>query len=228
MAFDGNDVADQSFETLLEQHRDVLQEELHTGLPGRIERVRQSPTRVDVTPMVRRRIPTRSGRLVSEAMPTIRAVPVVFPGSGQWSIRWPLAVGDEVLIFCCERDLSRWITTGDISDPCDVRAHHLAHAVAIPGLRSQRGALPAPTGSALELLHIGGSSIRLNEDGTIQLGGPATAQFVALANLVNAIVEAFLAGTPVAGDGGAALQTAVHLAWVAQGSTVAATKVKAE
>lgn len=60
----------------------------------------------------------------------------------------------------------------------------------------------------------------------IKLGDGATS-FVALATKVNAVVNGFLGATPVANDGGAALQAATQLAWTAQGSTTAATKVKA-
>lgn len=222
-----NDSDDLTLGEVLERHRDATQEELHTQLPGRIESFDAANQVADVTPMLTRRIPRRDGSFLSERMPTLRAVPVVFPGAGGWFMRFPLVAGDTVMLVMLERDAARWRVTGELSDPIDIRHHHLAHAVAIPGLRSRPGKLPAPTGTALEFGHVGGSTIRINDDGSIQAGGPGATSFVSLADKIDAVVNAITGAVIAPGDGGAAIKAAVVLAWTGVGNSSAATKVKA-
>lgn len=214
---------------LLERFRDSLQEDLHTALPGIVQSYDAATQRADIVPGLNRILPTREGEPVSELMPTLRAVPVVFPGSGDWFVRWPISAGDEVLLVICERDPARWLQTGDRSDPIDVRAHHLAHAVAIPGLRSRPGQLPAPSGSALELGEVGGASIRIEGDGTIRLGGVGAVATVAAAAKVDAVLTAIATTVISPGDGGLAIKNAViaALAALSPPNTTALASVRA-
>lgn len=151
--------------------------------------------------------------------------------------------------------------TGDVTDPGDLRRQHLAHAVAFPGLYTRGKALAhapratGPTGAMLSgdvamvlgsdgsgaritLRHNGAATIEIGDavavqidiDGTVHAGG-AAGQFVALANLVaaqlNALKTAINGAAVVPGDGGAAFKTNLMAALASWPSTVAATKVKA-
>ena len=75
-------------------------------------------------------------------------------------------------------------------------------------------------------IHLKPNGDAIVKAGAINLGGSAT-EFVALANKVDALIDAFCDAVPVANDGGAALQTAVKSVWTPMVS-VAATKTKAE
>lgn len=125
---------DITLEMLLERHRDAMAEELHTAMPGRVESYDAESQTADVKPMIRRAIPRADGTIARDEMPVIRAVPVCHPRWGDFFVHAPLAAGDFVMLVVCERDLAQWRQTGALSDPLDTRAHHLAHAVAIPGL----------------------------------------------------------------------------------------------
>jgi hypothetical protein len=142
---------DLSLEDVLSAWHDSQQDELHTALPGRVVSYDDAAQVADVAPLINRSLPRSDGSRASEALPTIRAVPVMFPSSGDFYVRFPVAAGDEGLLLICERDPARWRVTGQISDPIDVRTHHLAHAVFYPGLRSRPKALPASTGQYVEL-----------------------------------------------------------------------------
>lgn len=188
-----NDGEDLSITDILQRANDSQQENLHTATSGRIEAFYDAASpghgaqTADITPMVTRRIPLRDGTFTSERMPTLRGVPLMFLGAGGWFIRFPIKQGDTVLLIFAERDLAWWRQTGEVSDPLDIRHHHLAHAIALPGLRSRPGALPAQTGGdALELGHTSGSTIRIEEDGTIRLGGTSAVHKAADATLVHA------------------------------------------
>jgi hypothetical protein len=176
---------DISLEVMLERFRDAWQDELHTAIPGRVESYDATSQTATVKPLIRRALPKSDGSFAYEPLPAIHAVPITFPGAGGWFLRFPLTAGDTVLLVVCERDLARWRVTGEESVPVDVRAHHLSHAVAIPGLRSRQNQLPTPTGDALELGHTSGATIRVNNDGTIQLGGTGATDLVALSSLVS-------------------------------------------
>ena len=185
-----------TLDVVLEAFRAAIEEELHVALPGRIVSFDATTQMADIDPLVRRSVASVDGSRVIELMPTIRSVPILFPGASNYFFRHPLVVGDTVLLIFCERDFARWHVTGELSDPIDLRQHHLAHAVAIPGFRSRDSALPAPTGNFIEIGKRGGIF-----------------DFVALATKIDAAFNAFVNAVPVPNDGGAAIQTAVKLVW---------------
>lgn len=198
----GRDGDDRSLPGVLDAHFEARLEDIHTATAGRVESYDAGEQTVDVVPMVNRSLRRRDSSRAREELPTLRAVPVVFPGSGVYFVRWPISAGDEGVIFCAERDLAMWLETAERSDPPDVRSHHLAHAFFVPGLRSRPGvaALSAPSGTAMEIGRVGGSSIKLNPDGTIDVGGAIA---LALATLVDAElekIEATLATGTAGGD----------------------------
>jgi hypothetical protein len=177
---------DLSREDLAELERRAFAEELHTALPGRVESYDAATQTADVRPMVRRALPNVEGTTTPEDMPIVRSVPVVWPRVGSWFLHMPLEAGDSVLLVCLERDAARWRQTGDVSDPIDHRQHHLAHAVAVPGLFPRAAALSGLPAGKLAIGKSGGLTMTIG-DTTIDLG--AASQFVALANLVNARLD---------------------------------------
>lgn len=175
---------------LLEAFADALCSELHTALPGRVESYDASAQVADVTPQLRRALSTDSGETVHETLPTLRRVRVMQPRAhqGGWHIHCPLAPGDFVLLVVLERDPTRWITTGELSPTPDTRTHHLAHAIAIPGLYPHAQRLTNPPTNAMVIGREGGARIELRTDGTvvifgdaIKLGSDGVAKHVALA-----------------------------------------------
>jgi hypothetical protein len=228
-----NDADDVSLEDALERLLDAREEELHTALPGRIESYDAAAQVADVTPLIRRAVPRADGGTLAEPMPTIRAVPVVWPRAGDWFLHMPLAPGDTVLLVCCERDLARWRQTGELSDPVDRRAHHLAHAVAIPGVYPRTEPL---NDTPIDKLVIGKQFSGIGEPAIpvltvrigpfdIKLGTESASDFVALASLVAAelakIQTTLGTGSAPVGGGTVTFGTPYVPA------SVAATKVKA-
>lgn len=176
---------DLSREDLAELERRAFAEELHTALPGRVESYDAATQTADVRPMVRRALPNVAGGTTPEDMPIVRSVPVVWPRVGDWFLHMPLAPGDSVLLVCLERDPARWVRTGDISDPIDHRQHHLAHAVAIPGLFPRSAALSGLPAGKLAIGRTGGPTATIDAV-NIDLGGAIK---LALATLVEAELD---------------------------------------
>lgn len=75
----------------------------------------------------------------------IANVPVEFPGSGAYSITWPIASGDEARLIPMERSIEEWKKEGGTGhSPRDWRRRYsLSDVVCIPGSRSTPGAIPA-------------------------------------------------------------------------------------
>jgi len=66
-------------------------------------------------------------------MPIVEGIRVVYPGNKNYSMTWPLAKGDTVLLLCSDRSLDEWKSSvsGDV-EPASVRKFDLQDAVAIP------------------------------------------------------------------------------------------------
>jgi len=216
-----HDAEDVSLEAHLAGVLDDMQEELHTALPGRVVRYDAEAQTADVEPMIRRALRGTDGTTVRETMPVIRAVPLCWPRAGGFFVHMPLAAGDFVLLVCCERDLARWRQAGEASDPIDRRHHHLAHAVAIPGVYPRTRQLTDTPSDALVIGREGGATIQIRTDDEIHLGSGASGS-VALASLIDAVFAAIRGAA-----NGDAIPAAVNAAFP-PGSTVAATKVRAE
>lgn len=109
--------------------------DVNVAIPGRVEAFDPASARASVQPLVRRPYVTEDGTRGVERLPVIPDVPVIFPGSGPYSLRWPVAVGDTVLLVFASASLDQWLPRGGEVDPGDDRRHALSDAVAIPGLR---------------------------------------------------------------------------------------------
>lgn len=172
--------------------------------------------------------------IVTEALPPLPDVPVLYPGGGGASIVWDLVPGDAVWVVVADRSIAEWKATGrDDVEPQSPRRWDLSDAVAIPAGRPPAaplagGALPAVPGTVV---------VR----GTIvQLGSSAATSPVALAPVVDANLAALevaldgaiAAGIAASGGGLAAALTAMQVALAASLAAwpvaSGATKVRAE
>lgn len=109
--------------------------DVNVAIPARVESYDPTTQRCSAQPLIRRAYADESGERVAERLPVVNEVPVVFPGAGSYSITWPLAKGDTVLLIFSQASIDKWLSRGDDVDPLDDRRHSLNDAVAIPGLR---------------------------------------------------------------------------------------------
>lgn len=127
---DQDDVIDAA--TLAELGHTARMAEVHTAIGARV--ISRSGGTVDVRPLVQRAVPRVDGGVLLEDLPVVRSVPIVWPRGGGFFVELPLEAGDDVLLVCSEADLGRYLDTGEAGAPIDHRRHHLASAVAFPGL----------------------------------------------------------------------------------------------
>lgn len=136
--------------------------ETHTWLPGKITNVKGNSL-VDVQPFLQRRY--ANGDLVT--LPVIQNVPVEHPRGATWSLKLPIANGDQGRIVFCERSLDLWKVSGGIVDPQDPRHHHYTDAIFVPGLYSNNQQLK---GAATDMIFTNGlAQLFIKAAGTFKL-----------------------------------------------------------
>lgn len=172
--------------------------DIHTALPGRVEKYDADKQVADVVPVIRGVIFSEDEDPLLEDPPVIQNVPVGWMRGGGYSLQLPLAKGDHGLLVFSEACIAQWRVSGEISEPGDLRRHDLSYPVFYPCIAPDSSPLPNAGGAAV-----------LDGPGVIRMGGPS-ADFVALSAKVDAqfekIAQLFQSWTPVAQDGGAALK----------------------
>lgn len=229
--------------------------EVHVMLPGRIDSYDADLQKADVEPMIRRLQHTSEGE-ISEELPVIPGVPVVFFRAGGFKITTPVAKGDRCMLVFCERSIEIFQTSdlrrGDEpslisqADPQTFEMHNLSDPVALLGWYNDAEALSTPDSSDMVIgedggpvIHIGGDQVDLYEKPAADFVALAQKTFDELKKITDWLtrVDSIIQGPPIleTGNGSpSALQLAMSLALqvpppvtAAPASSVAAGKVKA-
>lgn len=195
--------------------------DVHVSIPGQVQAYDSSTQTADVLPMVRRPLPTLDGETVYEDLPVIPGVRVSFPRAGAFSITFPLKAGDEGMIMIAGWDISTWVSSGQVSDPLDLRNHHPNHAWFLPGVCSDSNTIKPDPGAVAMVLQ--GADVRLGDVSATEPAALATSLFTFIHDLIGA-------GVATPNDGGANLKTTMQAYITAHTSPnpFAATLVKAK
>ena len=195
-------------------------------LPGRVKSYDGSKQTAEIIPVIRGVIGTEGGETLLEDLPVLPNVPVCWMRGGGYSLQFPLNAGDHGLVVFSDASPALWRSTGDISEPGDLRMHDLSFGFFIPCCAPDAQALPSA-----------GSAAVLDGPTEIRVGSMA-AMFVAHAAKVDsalaAIVAAFNAHTHITATPGPATApanpgtAAPPVPPLAPLPSVTATKVKAE
>ena len=193
---------------------------MRTAEPGIIASYDAATQRATVTLGMSVRVRKPDGSQVHEAPVTIPNVPIAWPRAGGYSLTFPLAAGDEVLLVFSSRSLDEWkggpARAGvEASDP---RRFAVQDAYAIPTVAA---AAPLPS-TALD------ASALVLAGALVKLGDSTASDFVALASLVldelNALRAEIILHTHPTGVG----PTGPAIGVGASSGPVAATLVKAK
>lgn len=147
--------------------------DLHTAMPGKVEKVSSDGQRVDVLPQLKRAVSDGEGGYVIEDLPVIPNVPVAFPRAGGFFVSFPIARGDMVLLVFAERSVKAWMRQGQAVDPGDRRMHPFDGAIAIPGVYPNNSPLDDASSTDMVMGKDGETSpkIVLKPSGDIVLNG---------------------------------------------------------
>jgi hypothetical protein len=162
--------------------------DVYTSIVGRVEVFDPVKRTADVAPMVRRPVPLASGEVAYEDLPIVPSVLLLYPSAGALSITWPLVPGDFVVLLVTTHAIGQWRQAATLSNPGDLRQHHLGSCLALPLLGNPLTAAAVdPDGLVLEAP-------------AIKLGAGATESGVkgeALKAWLEAIMAATAGGDPL-------------------------------
>lgn len=133
--------------TVLDRAFTARAQGMRVALPGLVQTYDPTTQTCSVQPLVQDGVYDETGTRTAERLPVVASVPVCFPGSGAFSITWPVKPGDTVLLVFSSSSIDRWMALGGEVDPIDDRRHHITDAVAIVGLRDLGHAL---TGTSVD------------------------------------------------------------------------------
>jgi Phage protein Gp138 N-terminal domain len=153
---------------------------LHTSMPGVVVTYNPGLQTADVQPVIKRAVPTSDGGIEHETLPVIHNVPVEWPGGGGFAMQFPVRPGDHVWLIFSEAATAKWRSTGQISEPGDLRRHDLSYAMALFVRGPMKNAL-APLTPPTEA--------RMDCPAPFVFGNQMTAQLVALSGKVDAAME---------------------------------------
>lgn len=158
----------------LEAHRNAIFGSLRVALPGIIQSFDPEAVTCTVQPAIYGQRLGDDGALVSEELPIIPDVPVVFPRGGGCTLTFPVKLGDECLLVFSDRCIDFWWQNGEVQEPVDPRQHDLSDAFAIVGPQSQAQKISGISASAVELRSDNGATkLSLNpSSGTISGTAP--------------------------------------------------------
>lgn len=107
-------------------------EGIHVSCPGIVQKYDPDTKTADVLPAVKRPVRTPDGGFLYEDHPVIPGVPVAWPQGDGFGIHFPLSEGSKVTLVFSELSNSEHRTTGEVSEPFDLRLFGLGYPVAIP------------------------------------------------------------------------------------------------
>jgi hypothetical protein len=174
---------------------------IYTHIPAAVVDYDPSTQTCTAQIIIRRGALDENGNRIAEQIQQVNKVPIIFPGSGPWSITWPITAGDTVqLEFQCG-SIDKWLAIGENDvDPGDDRRFAVDDATAIPGLRAIPDALTSAAYDPNALVITGPMT---------KIGSSAASEAPALNSELAAFIGIITGWTPVPNDGGAALKTAV-------------------
>lgn len=146
----------------------ILRGKVDTVTVGIVESYDPSNQTVSVQPAIMRR---RENEDEAKPRPVIEDVRVVFPGSGDFWLTFPINQGDPVLLLAPSRSLDVWMDSGGVVDPDSTRIFDLSDAVAIPGILDDGSVIDALEQDGIYLQKKDGTKyLRVTEDGIDALG----------------------------------------------------------
>jgi hypothetical protein len=165
---------------VIKNHIKAFMSGVHTMMPGEVVAYYSDGT-ADIQPLFQRQYDTSQNPLVYKPIPK---VPIIYMGPNNGWLRFPLSVGDPVMLVFAERSIDKWFDQGGQAVPQDKRMFDLSDAVCIPGLRSSQQAI-TPNGDPASLeLAFGDAWLEITSEGLFRLKNGATDAKTVLSDIV--------------------------------------------
>lgn len=148
---------------------DGRQAKLWSAMPGIVQSVDLAKMTCVVQLAIQGRLEDQNGNLQWVNISVLHDVPIVFPSCAGFSITFPVAAGDEVLVVFASRCIDAWWQNGGYQNkPMEYRMHDLSDGFAIPGPRSQPNVISSINATDIQIRNAAGTMyISLGADGKI-------------------------------------------------------------
>lgn len=120
---------------LLAQMR-ATQQGIWTALPGYVTKFDRLTRTCEVQPTIKVLVLDEKGKQTWVQLPVLVDCPIVYPTGGGYTLTFPLAVGDEVLVVFSSRCIDSWFQSGGVQVQSELRMHDLSDGFVIPGPQS--------------------------------------------------------------------------------------------
>jgi hypothetical protein len=178
-----------SFAQLIKHAIETRLLDVHSALIAKVESYDVKTQLINVLPVLKRSVENIDGEWVSEKLPVLCDVPVLFPRAGGFFISFPIQPGDFVQLIFNETDIEAWLNDKEPTINHNQR-FTLQGAVAIPGIFPQARALTDAHESNLVLGKEQGLQIHV-DDQKIRLGSADASEALAIASKVKDEFEKF-------------------------------------
>ena len=153
---------------------DGRQSTVWTAMPAIVQSVNLSAMTVVVQTTIQGIVNAQDNTQTFVNLPPLVDVPICFPSAGGFTITFPIAAGDEVLVVFASRCIDAWWQSGGFQNqPIEFRMHDLSDGFAIPGPRSQPRVVPGISSTNLQIRNDAGTSyIEFTPSGAINIVSP--------------------------------------------------------
>jgi hypothetical protein len=181
-----------------------------TTMPGIITKIDLTRMTCSVQVTIQGMIEDEKGVITPINISELGDVPIVFPTGGGFTLTFPLAVNDEVLVCFADRCIDSWWQSGGYKNkPMEARMHDLSDGFAIPGPKSLPNILPAISSSEVQLRNkLGTVVVGITAGGKISIKNTATDLKEVLTDL-QSLLNTFMGTLAGFSGGGAATSQAM-------------------
>lgn len=139
----------------------------------------------------------------------IQDVPICFPSAGGFTMTFPVAAGDEVLLVFANRCIDSWWQNGGYQNvPMEFRMHDLSDGFAIIGPRSQKRLVSGISSTDMQIRNDAGSTfLSIDAGGNINLTSPGNINLTGTVVVTGALTAT---GEITAKSGGTAIDLSGH------------------
>lgn len=103
--------------------------------------------------------------------PLILECPVVTMFGGDSFINLPIQVGDNCLVFFCDREIDNWLNKGGVQAPSIGRVHDISDAIALVGIRNFQNSISDFLANGIRISFAANSRIDLTDDAIDSIAG---------------------------------------------------------
>jgi hypothetical protein len=143
--------------------------DVHTCCPGIIDTFDAEHQTVTVKPAIKKLLFPDNQEAQWVDVPVLVDVPLVVLSGKGYALTFPIASGDECLLFFAERSVDNWHEQGGTGEQTSMRMHSLSDAFALVGVRSQPHVITDYNTEEIELRTADGKTRVRLKDGTIYL-----------------------------------------------------------